>query len=169
MNCITHNLDCTQHPESKKSPSLTRHIRTFDMVDSYRSMFPGKKIFSHYYSYGQAGGQGATRIDRSYNWGDIIVHDARYVPVAFSDHMAYVVSISIPTLSSTLSSPKSRPLFKVRPEVICDKIFQENLAESMADWKQVKDLGLDVLTWWEIVDKPGVKKLAMQRSKELNW
>ena len=88
MSCITHNLDCTHHPESKKSPSLTRLIRTFDMVDTYRSKFPGRKIFSHYYSYGQAGGQGGTRIDRSYNWGDITVHDARYLPVAFSDHMA---------------------------------------------------------------------------------
>ena len=38
----------------------------------------------------------------------------------------------------------------------------------MTDWKEVKDLGQDVLTWWEIVVKPGVKKLAVQRSKELN-
>ena len=125
MNCITHNIDCTQHPESKKSPSLARLLNTFDMVDSFRSIFPTKKVFSHYYSYGQAvqagqAGQGATRIDRSYNWGEVTVHGANYVPVAFSDHMAYVVSISIPTLPSSMVSPRSRPLFKVRPEFICD-------------------------------------------------
>ena len=169
MNCITHNIDCTHHPEAKKSPSLTRLINTFDMVDSFRTIFPNLKMFSHYYSSGQHGHQGATRIDRSYNWGDVSVHDARYVPVAFSDHMAYIVSISIPNLSSSMVSPRSRPLFKVRPEVICDKSFQDSLAESMVDWKQVKDLGLDVLTWWEVVVKPGVRKLAMHRSKELNW
>ena len=38
----------------------------------------------------------------------------------------------------------------------------------MADWKEIKDLGLEVLQWWELVVKPGIKKLAMQRSKELN-
>ena len=38
----------------------------------------------------------------------------------------------------------------------------------MSDWKQVKDLGLDVLKWWELIVKPGIKKLAIQRSKELN-
>ena len=62
----------------------------------------------------------------------------------------------------------ARPLFKVKPEVICDKLFQERLAESMTDWMEIRAAGLDVLTWWEIVVKPGVKKLAVQRSKELN-
>ena len=28
MNCITHNIDCTHHPESKKSPTLSRLIKT---------------------------------------------------------------------------------------------------------------------------------------------
>ena len=32
----------------------------------------------------------------------------------------------------------------------------------------MKDLGLATLEWWEIVVKPGVRKLALQRSKELN-
>ena len=169
MNCITHNIDSTHHPEAKKSPSLARLLKTFDMVDSFRSLLPTKKIFSHYYNNpGQGGGQGATRIDRSYNWGEITVKEARYEPVAFSDHMAYIVTISIPSLSSSMLSPRSRPLFKVRPEVIFDKVFQERLGDSMADWKEVKDNGLDVLLWWDIVVKPGVKKLAIQRSKELN-
>ena len=38
----------------------------------------------------------------------------------------------------------------------------------MSDWKEVKDLGLDVLQWWELLVKPGIKKLAIQRSKEIN-
>ena len=100
--------------------------------------------------------------------GEIGVKEAKYEPVAFSDHMAYIVSLSIPNLNPSLLSPRSRPIFKVRPEIICDKIFQECLSESMTDWKEVKELGLDVLVWWEIVVKPGVKKLAIKRSKELN-
>ena len=168
MNCITRNQDCTHYPESKKSPSLARLISTFDMVDSYRSLFPSKQVFSHYYNYGQAG-QGATRIDRSYSWGQVEISDAKYEAVAFSDHMAYIVAISTPSLPACSFSPKSRPLFRVKPEVINDKVFQDQLGESMADWNVVKERGLDVLTWWEVVVKPGVKKLAMKRSKELNW
>ena len=38
----------------------------------------------------------------------------------------------------------------------------------MKDWEEIKDLGLHILQWWELVVKPGVKKLAIQRSKELN-
>ena len=38
----------------------------------------------------------------------------------------------------------------------------------MLDWQEVNDLGLDILSWWEIMVKPGIKKLAIQRSKELN-
>ena len=167
MNCITHNIDCTHHPEAKKSPSLARMVNTFEMVDSFRTLFPNKKIFSHYYKSTQFV-QGGTRIDRSYHWGEIRVKEAKYVPVALSDHMAYIVSIAVPGLPSSIFSPRSRPLFKVRPEVILDKVFQERLAESMADWKHIMDLGPDVLVWWDIVVKPGVKKLAMQRSKELN-
>ena len=57
----------------------------------------------------------------------------------------------------------------MKPEVICDKVFQDQLAESMTDWNLVKEKGLDVLTWWEVVVKHGVKKLAMKRSMKLNW
>ena len=38
----------------------------------------------------------------------------------------------------------------------------------MLDWQEVNDLGLDILSWWEIMVKPGIKKLAVKRSKELN-
>ena len=97
-----------------------------------------------------------------------MIEDARYEPLAFSDHMAYLVSYSMPMQSARVFSPRSRPLFKVRPEVISDNLFQERLSDSMADWKEIKDLGLEVLQWWELVVKPGIKKLAIQRSKELN-
>ena len=38
----------------------------------------------------------------------------------------------------------------------------------MVDWQEVNDLGLDILTWWELLVKPGIRKLALQRSKEIN-
>ena len=38
----------------------------------------------------------------------------------------------------------------------------------MVGWQQVKDRGLAILPWWEIVVKPGIRRLAITRSKELN-
>jgi hypothetical protein len=167
MNCITNKIDSTHHPASKMSPSLARMVQIFDMADSFRTLHPSLKIFSHHYSTAQLG-PGGTRIDRSYSWGEMSVLEAKYLPVAFSDHMAYVVSFSLPAPYARIFSPRSKPLFKIRPEVICDPVFQEWLADSMTDWKKVKELGLDVLQWWEIVVKPGVKKLAIHRSKQIN-
>ena len=33
--------------------------------------------------------------------------------------------------------------------------------------QEVKDRGLPVLDWWEIIVKPGIKKLAINRGKEI--
>ena len=38
----------------------------------------------------------------------------------------------------------------------------------MANWLDIKSFGLDVIPWWEIIVKPGVKQLAIQHSKEIN-
>ena len=69
---------------------------------------------------------------------------------------------------SRILSPKSRPLFKIKPEVIRDQTFQDRLKDSLIDWQEVRDLGLDVLTWWKVMVKQGIKKLAIKRSKQMN-
>ena len=125
LNCIIDNKDCTHHPASKMSPSLTRMVSTFDMKDSYRTLYPRNLVYSHYYHTVQLG-EGATRIDRSYSWGNLTVVEARYEPIAFSDHMAYIVRLSLPDTSAQMLSPRSRPIFKVSPEVILDSQFQGN-------------------------------------------
>ena len=38
----------------------------------------------------------------------------------------------------------------------------------MRGWKEIRSFGLDTLTWWENLVKPGVKRLAQTRSRELN-
>ena len=124
-------------------------------------------IYIHYYHTIHQGA-GATRIDRAYFWGEIKVTASRYEPLAFSDHMAYIVTLSVPDSMSRIISPRSKPLFKIKPEVIRDKTFQDMLETSMLDWQEVRDLGLDVLTWWETMVKPEIKNLAIKRSKELN-
>ena len=166
LNCITRNIDCTHNPESKQSPCLARLVSTFDFIDSYRAVHPHSKTFSRYYS-GAGGYIGASRIDRSYHWGDVKVEDASYISVAFSDHFAYLVKISLPSLRKIVP-PQSRPPFKISPELVHDKVFKARLESDMVGWQQVKERGLNIMKWWELLVKPGIRKLAIHRSKELN-
>ena len=50
LNCITDLKDCTSNPASKKSPSLSRLIRTFSQTDSFRSIHPDDQVFSRFYT-----------------------------------------------------------------------------------------------------------------------
>ena len=149
------------------SPSLKRVIKVFSLEDSFRSLHPDSDIYSRYYSSDQYG-EGATRIDRSYHWGNIQIFDARYVSVAFSDHMVHLVTINLPNSMEKIISPKSRPFFKTSPEVVCDKLFQDRLVVAMADWQEVRDRGLNILPWCEVIIKPGIRRLAISRSKKIN-
>ena len=38
----------------------------------------------------------------------------------------------------------------------------------MQEWNKVREQGLRVLLWWEIIFKPGIRKLAMVRTKQIN-
>ena len=165
LNCITKAEDCTNHPESKMSPSLKRMVQTFNLKDSFRCLHPSVKAFSRYYE--RNGQEGATRIDRSYHWGEVSPVAAWYESVAFSDHLVHVVQLAIPDPLGKISSPKSRPFFKTRPEIIRDKLFKQQLKAAMLKWQEVRLRGLHVLAWWELIVKPGIKRLAITRSKEV--
>ena len=167
FNSIICKKDATKNPESKLSPSLKRLVKTFSWQDSFREQYPDHRTFSRYYGC-ERYGEGATRIDRNYHYGGINVIDSKYSSIAFSDHLAYSVKIQLPEALTKILSPKSRPLFKTKPEVILDQLFQARLKESMALWLEVKTLGVPVLKWWEGLVKPGIKRLAINRGKEIN-
>ena len=94
FNMIINKEDATTHQQAKISPTFQRVVRTFKWVDSYRVLFPDTKQFSRY--FGNSRGEGATRIDRCYHFGQIKVKNAVYIPLAFSDHHAHVVTIELP-------------------------------------------------------------------------
>ena len=166
-NNILAKEDCTRQPENKLSPCLKRLVSTFSWIDCYRHLHPSIRNYSHYYSNHRAG-TGATRIDRCYSWGEIVPVEAKYVSIAFSDHMSHIVRIELPEALSTVLSLKTRPVFKTRPEVVRDKVFQNRLTSNMKEWEEVRRFGVPVLTWWEALVKPGIRKLAIERGKELN-
>ena len=82
--------------------------------------------------------------------------------------MPLIIKIKVPQTMTKLSSPKSRPLFKSKPFVIQDIKFKEKLKENLVLWSQVRQAGLNTLSWWEIIVKPGIKKLLIERGQEIN-
>ena len=58
--------------------------------------------------------------------------------------------------------------------MIKDQIFKERLKEAMVSWNRVRGFQdgsgsqLGILYWWDMLVKPGIMKLAQQRSKEIN-
>ena len=98
----------------------------------------------------------------------MVVLESRYVGVPFSDHHALVVNIKVADTLSRLICPNSRPQFKAKPEVVRDDVFKSRLKNIFPQWASIKTCGLDTLSWWEWIVKPGVRKLLIERGKELN-
>ena len=67
-----------------------------------------------------------------------------------------------------MCSPRTRPLFKIREEVVRDSEFQDRVKLAMEEWTGIRGEGLPILSWWELIVKPGIRKIAMERSKEIN-
>ena len=82
--------------------------------------------------------------------------------------MGLVVKFGLPSTFERLASPKSHPLFKANPEIVKDQTFKNKLNEQFKLWSEVrKNLGLDILSWWEDLVKPNIKKLLIERGKEV--
>ena len=166
LNCIIEKRDATHYPEAKMSKGFQRLVKLKGWEDSYRTLYPDTVAFSRHYENTRAAG--ATRIDRSYHYGGLKVKEIKYLPLSFSDHFGLVVQYEVPDLLSRAFCPKTRHSFRLRAEIIKDPVFKERLCESMISWQTVRSFGLDIIQWWEKVVKPGIRKLGLQRSKEVN-
>ena len=125
---IIDKIDATNNPDAKISPSFKRLVKSFNWIDSFRSIHPTSIKFSRYYTNAKC--EGASRIDHCYHYGEIKVSKAEYLPLAFSDPHAHVVSICLPNPFPRLMNPRSKPLFRIKAEVVKDTIFQEQLSEA---------------------------------------
>ena len=105
LNCIVEKKDATHNPEAKISKALQRLIKLKDWQDSYRSLFPDTATYSRYYENSRS--SGASRIDRCYHFGNIQVTEAKYLPLAFSDHFGHLICLKLPDILSRSFCPKS--------------------------------------------------------------
>ena len=165
-NCIVCEKDATKNAAQKMSKSLKRLVKNFCWNDSFRTLNPCSQAFSRYYESDQFG-DGATRIDRQYHWGSVEVLEAKYIGVAFSDHMSLILTLKLPENFSRILSPKYKAQFKSKPDVVRDPEFYKRLKHKVSEWSSVKDQGVDVMLWWEQMVKPGIKRLLIDRGKEI--
>ena len=170
-NCIISEKDATSNAPQKISPSLKHLVAALKWKDSYRVLHPKGLEYSRYYDHNSRGVFGATRLDRQYTWGQLIPLEVRHVSVAFSDHLSLIVKLSVPEKISSTISPTYRSLFKANPSVVKDELFNARLSESMILWNEIKQSAgdsIDIVSWWELIVKPGIKKLLINRGKEIN-
>ena len=165
-NCIIRDEDCTANPGPKTSPSLKRLVQLKDWKDTFLKCNPNQTTFSHYYNRLSEGilKQGATRLDRSYAWGNVDLKDSGYSNVAFSDHFAHLLTIQIQG-QGFHSSPKSRPPFKIYPNIASDEIFKLRIHNKLSLWLPGKNK-VPIQRFWDSI-KVEIRKLAMERNKEL--
>jgi exonuclease III len=167
LNSIISLKDSNRNASTKISPSFKTLVSSFSLVDSFRVLFPNNVQYSRVYSNDHHG-EGASRIDRSYHWGDLEVQEAEYHSISFSDHLSLRVVYLLPSPLDRQLAPRARPQYKIPPDVVLDGEFQARLRRSMAIWQQVREAGADLATWWQYLVKGGIRHLARQRGRELH-
>ena len=159
FNSIIVISDSKKNAQQKMSPSCRNLVNSFSWVDSYHRLHPNVNQFSRYQPNNA---DGATRIDRSYQWGEITALESQYHSISFSDHLSLRVKYSLRHKLDRHLAPTSKPSYKIPPSVVQDATFEIRLESSMHEWLRVKDAGADLKF------KNGVKFIAKQRGIELN-
>ena len=149
------------------SPSFKNFVSAFSLTDSFRCLHPKKIQFSRYYSNSQQG-EGASRIDRCYHWGDLSAVEAEYHSISFSDHLSQRLVYTLPSPLDRRIAPKPSPQFKIPPEVVNDSKFTELLQVKLDIWIQALEDGADPMTWWQHLVKKGILQLARERKREMS-
>ena len=166
LNSIISLADSNRNANTKISPSFKSLVSSFAWLDSYRVLFPKTIQYSRVYS-NTTQGEGASRIDRCYHWGDLCVQEAEYHPISFSDHLSLRLVYKVPSRLSHMVAPQARPHFKIPPEIVNDEVFAESITKAVAGWLQVKEAGVNLISWWQLMVKPGIRNLAKARTTEL--
>ena len=165
LNSITEKKDSLLHPDQKMSKCFRKLIKLYNLSDAFRELYPNEKQFSRYYTW--KGAAGATRIDRCYFWGDLKTEEAKYCAISFSDHLAHIVNFGIKNEPNLKDSPRKRSIYKIKHWLVKDAIFREMIRSKFDCWLDMKEYFSPVYLWEEVI-KPGIKKIAIAREKQIN-
>ena len=159
-------MDSNRNAAQKVSPSLKTLVSSLAWTDSYRCLYPRNIQYSRIYSNAHHG-EGASRIDRCYHWGDMTIEEAEYLSISFSDHLSLKLKYTLPLNIKHIVAPQVKPSFKIPPEVVDDEVFREKLEKALVGWRQAREPGKNSLAWWQYLVKPGIRHLAKSRHFEL--
>ena len=63
--------------------------------------------------------------------------------------------------------PKPKLLFKIKPRIVDDKDFQNGVKEHLKFFSKLRNkYNYNLIEWWESMIKPGIKNLAILKTKE---
>ena len=128
-------------------------------------LYPNYKQFSRYYSSQERGG--ATRLDRIYISENEKIISSDYFSVPFSDHWGHWTQIKVNSNIFCKKLPKPKFSFKIKPKIVDDISFQNQVKVSISQWKLLRTKD-NILDWWELLVKPGIKNIAINRTREIN-
>ena len=157
--------DSLLHPDKNISKCFRKLIKLYNLSDAFRELHPHAKQFSRYYTW--KGIEGATRIDRCYSWGNLVTREASYHAISFSDHLAHVIKFCSNKEPSLKENPRRRSIYKIKHWIVKDNIFQNNIRVEFKTWMEMRDYFSPIYLWEDVI-KPGIKKIAINREKEIN-
>ena len=155
-NCIVETKDATHYQDQKMSQNLKRLLNMLEVIDLYRALHPYSTEFSHYYEK-QGSTNGGTRLDRIYITKNIVPVSSEYKFVAMSDHLMQHARVKIRAKFEEFSLPKPRPHFKIKPKVVDNIEFQQEISDKLEYWEWLRgEYNYNLLEWWEFVVKKGI-------------
>ena len=139
-----------------------------EIKDDFRFLYGNKIQYSRFYNK-QSSIDGGTRLDRSYSTSNISTSSTIYHPAAMSDHYLLEVNYDFNQPFNILLIPKPKIPFKIRPEVVNNKNFQNEVENSLKQWENLRSkYNHNILDWWEYLVKPKIREIAIFHSREIN-
>ena len=164
-NSTTHAIDSSNHTEAKLSPNLKKLITLYKWKDTYRLLHPNTVSYSHFYNRNMSGKgltHGGSRLDRSYQWGEVKTSSAEYIGVSFSDHLLHLVRVECPAPMKE-TEVQVKPYFKISPDIARDEDFKSKVDQITKEWEKAKDK-VPLFLWWDEL-KRDIRRAAKEFKK----
>ena len=163
FNCVLRAIDVEGGMgfDHKKCPALADLVRSTNLVDVFRHMFPNRVEFTFHRA-----NCAASRLDRFYIAADLLneVHEVTHL-ASLSDHFAARMRISLNLKSARLNYSR-KTYWKLNTSILTDESF---LPSFECFWKEIvaeKDKYFDVADWWDFFAKQSIKDFCIAFSTE---
>lgn len=158
FNCVLDKIDIKG--EFNHSHALSTLVKDLHFTDIWRSKHPNLTSYTFYR------GNSASRIDRFYATESFKQHlkTCTIVPCPISDHC--MLYMETPLVNTHITY--GRGFWKLNISHLLLTEYKEQFIKKWEYWKKKKNTYTNILSWWEILVKPGIKKLSISFSSLKN-